>query len=76
MTHKRKLLDRMRVQDVDFGQKLLFVRDGKGQKDRTTTLPDRLMPALQTHLQTVKKLHHEDLQQGWVVRSPLDELAL
>lgn len=25
---------RLRVQDVDFGQKILFVRDGKGQKDR------------------------------------------
>jgi site-specific recombinase XerD len=29
---------RLRVQDVDFGQKLLFVRDGKGQKDVKTTM--------------------------------------
>ena len=55
---------RLRVQDVDFGQKMLLVRDGKGQKDRTTTLPEVVVPALQDHLQTVKQKHHEDLQRG------------
>src|SRR5437868_8777711 len=29
---------RLRVKDVDFGQKHLVVRDGKGQKDRVTLL--------------------------------------
>ncbi|MFQ5401134.1 MAG: integron integrase [Anaerolineae bacterium] len=56
---------RLRVQDVDYGQKLLVVRDGKGQKDRTTTLPDAVVPDLQTHLQVVKRQHHEDLQRGY-----------
>ena len=56
---------RLRVQDVDFGQKLLFVRDGKGQKDRTTTLPDAVIPTLLAHLQTVQKRHHDDLQRGF-----------
>lgn len=56
---------RLRVQDIDFGQKMLVVRDGKGQKDRTTTLPDSVISALQTHLQMVKKRHHNDLQQGY-----------
>lgn len=55
---------RLRVQDVDFGQKMLVVRDGKGQKDRTTTLPDVVVPALQAQLEAVKQLHHDDLQQG------------
>ncbi|MCA9949636.1 MAG: integron integrase [Anaerolineales bacterium] len=55
---------RLRVQDIDFGQKLLMVRDGKGQKDRTTTLPDVVVPGLQAHLCAVKQLHHDDLQQG------------
>lgn len=61
---------RLRVQDVDFGQKLLVVRDGKGQKDRTTTLPDVVVPSLQDQLQAVKKLHHQDLQRGYG-RAPL-----
>ena len=56
---------RLRVQDVDFGQKLVVVRDGKGQKDRTTTLPDSIIPSLQTHLQEVKQQHHRDLQKGF-----------
>jgi integrase len=33
---------RMRIQDVDFGQGLIFVRGGKGGKDRTTLLPRNL----------------------------------
>ena len=56
---------RLRVQDVDFGQKQLLVRDGKGQKDRSTTLPEFVIAPLQVHLSDVKKLHHEDLQQGF-----------
>jgi site-specific recombinase XerD len=40
----------LRVQDVDFGQRMIVVRDGKGQKDRTTTLPERSAPGLQKHL--------------------------
>ena len=34
---------RLRVQDVDFGQRLLVVRDGKGQKDRTAPLPEMVV---------------------------------
>jgi integron integrase len=56
---------RLRVQDVDFGQKILFVRDGKGQKDRTTTFPEVVIAPMQSHLRTVKQHHHEDLQQGF-----------
>ncbi len=55
---------RLRVQDVDFGQKMIVVRDGKGQKDRATTLPDAVVPALQSHIQTVKAQHHHELQRG------------
>ena len=55
---------RLRVKDVDFGQSMLVVRDGKGFKDRTTTLPEKIVPALTSHLQEVKALHHKDLQRG------------
>lgn len=55
---------RLRVQDLDFGQKLVMVRDGKGQKDRTTILPDTAVQSLKQHLATVQQLHHDDLQQG------------
>ncbi|PIE80297.1 MAG: hypothetical protein CSA11_09205 [Chloroflexi bacterium] len=47
---------RLRVREVDFGQGLLIVRDGKGQKDRTTTLPRRVVPSLQAHLEDTPSL--------------------
>lgn len=55
---------RLRVKDVDFGQKLLVIRDAKGHKDRTTTLPDGVVEKLKKHLAKVKAQHHEDLQKG------------
>ena len=33
---------RLRVKDLDFARKQITVRDGKGQKDRVTMLPDAL----------------------------------
>ena len=33
---------RLRVQEVDFGRSEILVRDGKGAKDRITTLPESL----------------------------------
>lgn len=56
---------RLRVQDVDFGQGLIFIRGGKGGKDRTTILPKNLQDALFKQIQAVKKLHLEDLQAGF-----------
>ncbi len=56
---------RLRVQDVDFGQGLIFVRGGKGGKDRTTILPKNLQDELFKQIQAVKKLHLEDLQAGF-----------
>ncbi len=56
---------RLRVKDLDFGQHLIVVRDGKGEKDRITMLPDAVVPALQEHLQRVKLIHENDLKLGY-----------
>lgn len=55
---------RLRVKDVDFAYHQIVVRDGKGQKDRVTPLPEKLTEPLQAHLERVKALHKTDLQQG------------
>jgi integrase len=47
---------RLRVKDIDFAHRALFVRDGKGGKDRVVTLPDELMVPLRRHLENRKTL--------------------
>ena len=56
---------RLRVKDIDFAYSQIVVRDGKGQKDRVVPLPQRPVETLQQHLEQVKRLHQEDLQQGY-----------
>jgi integron integrase len=56
---------RLRIKDLDFVQHQILVRGGKGNKDRVTTLPERLVTPLQDHLQWVKALHAEDLARGY-----------
>ncbi len=56
---------RLRVQDIDFGQNLIFVRGGKGGKDRTTVLPKNLRDEMLKQVAAVKSLHHKDLEEGF-----------
>jgi integrase len=46
---------RLRVKDLDFDYRTITVRDGKGEKDRITILPESLMDPLQKHLEGVKR---------------------
>jgi len=55
---------RLRVKDLDFEQNQVIVRNGKGQVDRITILPENLKPLLQSHLKRVKIIHEQDLKQG------------
>lgn len=56
---------RLRVKDVEFEAGRIMVRDGKGQKDRVTMLPQRLAGPLRTQVEKVAKLHEEDLARGF-----------
>jgi len=55
---------RLRVKDIDFARHQVMVRDGKGQKDRVTMLPERFAGPLQEHLVQVKAIYEQDLAQG------------
>ena len=66
---------RLRVKDLDFGNNLLFVRDGKGGKDRSTILAESLKPDLTAHLERVRKLHEADLSAGAGAVAMPDALA-
>ncbi|OGO47911.1 MAG: integrase [Chloroflexi bacterium RBG_16_64_43] len=56
---------RLRVQDLDFAQTEIVVRDGKGEKDRVTVLPLSLVPNLKAHLAIVRAIHERDLTLGY-----------
>jgi len=56
---------RLRVKDIDFARKEIFVRDGKGFKDRITMMPVKLVKPLRVHLEKVKLMHEDDLLKGF-----------
>ena len=56
---------RLRVHDIDFASNQITVRDGKGNKDRVTMLPNVLKQPLREHLKNVRKTHRQDLTEGY-----------
>ncbi len=55
----------LRFKDIDFTKDQILVRDGKGQKDRITTLPTSVKKLLLAHLRDVYRLHRKDLREGF-----------
>jgi integron integrase len=55
----------LRVKDLDFAQRQVIVRDGKGMESRVTMLPTSLIEDLQFHLHIVKRTHQQDLEKGY-----------
>jgi integron integrase len=56
---------RLRVKDVEFSRREIIVREGKGNKDRVTVLPENLIKPLQDQLARAKRLHDDDLAAGY-----------
>lgn len=54
----------LRVKDLDFDQGLVFVRGGKGDKDRTTLLAEAGQDELRAQLTACKRLHQSDRDAG------------
>lgn len=55
----------LRIKDVDFGSNNIFVRAGKGNKDRTTMLPQGLIESIKRQITKVELLHAQDLEEGY-----------
>ena len=55
---------RLRIKDLDFSRRQIMVRNGKGQKDRVTMLPERFIVPLQEHLARVKAIYGTDKAKG------------
>jgi len=56
---------RLRVKDLDFEHRAIFVRNGKGGKDRVVTLPDELVELLTRHLGNRRTLFERDRESGF-----------
>lgn len=54
----------LRVQDIDFGNRLIRIATAKGGKSRNAMLSARLQDRLQHHLQAVIARHRTDVLQG------------
>ena len=55
---------RLRVKDVNFTRREIVVREGKGNKDRVTMLPDSLADRLRAQMAFVKGQHAQDVAAG------------
>lgn len=55
---------RLRVKDVEFARREIVVREGKGNQDRVTVLPENLIGPLQAQLHKARALHEKDLDAG------------
>ena len=55
---------RLRVKDLAFGRGEVYVRGGKGDKDRRVPLPARLVHGLQRHLVDREAIYEEDRKTG------------
>ncbi|RPI03571.1 MAG: integron integrase, partial [Ignavibacteriae bacterium] len=56
---------RLRVKDIDFENNFIIVRQGKGDKDRHTTLPAQINRDLHLQIKKVSILHQQDLAEGY-----------
>ena len=58
----------LRVKDIDFGNGVVVVREGKGDRDRVTLftlLPESIREDLRVHLDAVKRVWEADLRIGY-----------
>jgi integrase len=56
---------RLRVKDLDFDRLQVIVREGKGEKDRMTLLPEAVVDPLKRHLDQVREQFERACLEGY-----------
>ncbi len=52
---------RLHFKDLDFERRMIYIRAGKGDKDRVTVFPNNLMEDLHDQVEVVRTLHDQDV---------------
>ena len=55
----------MRIKDLDFEGDMVYIREGKGGKDRIVMMPRSLKGQLWDQVELIKRLHEEDIKRGF-----------
>ncbi len=55
----------LRIKDVCFERHEILVRNGKGEKDRVTVLPELVVEELKRQIDSARLLHEQDLADGF-----------
>ncbi len=56
---------RQRIKDLDLDRLQVTIRDGKGEKDRVTLLPEAVVEPLKRHLEQVRRAHERAMSEGY-----------
>lgn len=56
---------RLRIKDIEFERREILIREGKGNKDRVTVLPENLIAPLRAQFERVREVHAHDLEAGF-----------
>lgn len=56
---------RLRVNAIDLSQRLIYIRFGKGGKDRTVPLPESLYQRFESQIEIVRRYHEHDSADGF-----------
>lgn len=51
---------RLRIKDIDLTRREIIIREGKGNKDRITLVPDQLIDDLTRHFDQIRRLFEQD----------------
>jgi len=62
---RHKECRRLRIKNLCFSERMVVVRNGKGDQDRVTVLPDSLSERLQEHIELRRRQHEHDLGNGF-----------
>ena len=62
---RHKECRRLRIKDVCFDEGHIVVRNGKGEKDRITFLPEQAIPELKRQIEIASRMHRLDVDEGF-----------